>query len=63
MSKRECFAHARRSMEKIWVQREKQIQRVITNTAQMYEDMQGIIGASLPEIEEFSMPQIAALVE
>ncbi|MEM2941688.1 MAG: DUF2130 domain-containing protein, partial [Thermoproteota archaeon] len=39
------------AMNKIWAKREKQIERVITNITRMYGDMQGIIGASLPEIK------------
>jgi hypothetical protein len=41
----------RRAMTKTWAKREKQIEKVILNTAGMYGDMQGIIGASLPEIK------------
>ncbi len=41
----------KRSITKIWAQRGKQIERVIMNTAGMYGDMQGIIGASLPQIK------------
>lgn len=46
----------KRSMEKVWGKREKQIQRVIENTAHMYGDLQGIIGASLPEIKVLELP-------
>ena len=45
----------KRSMMKTWSKREKQIERVINNTAGMYGDMQGIIGASLPEIKSLEM--------
>ena len=41
----------KRAMTSIWAKREKQIERVIMNTAGMYGDMQGIIGASMPEIK------------
>lgn len=37
--------------QKIWAKRDKQIQRILDNTVGMYGDMQGIIGASLPEIK------------
>ncbi|MDD5093902.1 MAG: DUF2130 domain-containing protein [Dehalococcoidia bacterium] len=40
----------KRAMEKIWKEREKHIQRIAINTARMYGDMRGIIGASLPEV-------------
>jgi len=35
---------------KSWAKREKQIERVVFSTVRMYGDMQGIIGASLPEL-------------
>ena len=40
----------RRTTELRWSKREKQIQRVITNTAGMYGDFQGLIGSSLQTI-------------
>ncbi|MBU3911351.1 MAG: DUF2130 domain-containing protein, partial [Candidatus Omnitrophica bacterium] len=43
------------AMEKLWSKREQQIKKVITSTARMYGDMQGIIGASLPEIESLEL--------
>ena len=46
----------KRAMEKAWSKREKQIQRVIQNTAGMYGDLQGMIGASLPEIKILQLP-------
>ena len=43
------------AMTRIWAKREKQIERVVTNTIRMYGDMQGIIGASLPEIKALEL--------
>jgi hypothetical protein len=43
--------HEKRAMTRIWAKREKEIERVISNTAGMYGDIQGIIGTSLPEIK------------
>jgi hypothetical protein len=40
----------RRVAERRWSKREKQIQRVITNTSGMYGDLQGLIGSSLRTI-------------
>jgi len=40
----------RRAMERIWNEREKQIERIIANTAGMYGDVRGLIGAGMPEI-------------
>lgn len=41
----------KKAFAKIWAKREKQIELVITNTASMYGDIHGIIGASLPQIK------------
>jgi hypothetical protein len=40
----------RRRAERRWSKREKQIQRVITNTSGMYGDLQGLMGSSLHNI-------------
>jgi hypothetical protein len=40
----------RRAMERQWKEREKQIERVITNTVGMYGEMSGILGGTLPSI-------------
>ncbi len=45
----------KRSMNKIWSRREKQIERVMNNTTGMYGDMQGIIGSTLPEIKTLEL--------
>lgn len=45
----------KRAMTKIWSKREKQIERALTNSASMYGDMQGIIGAGLPEISSLEL--------
>jgi hypothetical protein len=41
----------KKAFTKIWAKREKQIELVISNTASMYGDIHGIIGASLPQIK------------
>lgn len=46
----------KRAIEKVWAKRERQIQRVVQSTAGMYGDLQGIIGASLPEIKLLELP-------
>ena len=40
----------RRDTERRWAKREKQIQRVMSNTSGMYGDLQGLIGSSLQTI-------------
>jgi hypothetical protein len=49
----------KRATMKNWARREKQLERVIANTAGMYGDLSGIIGKSMPEIEHLEMPALA----
>lgn len=46
----------RRAMTRLWAKREAQITGVIDATVGMYGDLQGIAGASLPEIEGLDLP-------
>ena len=43
-------------MERIWRKRGAEIERVIENTAGLYGDLQGIVGASLPTIQALELP-------
>lgn len=45
----------KRAMNKIWKEREKQIERIMLNTVGMYGDVKGIIGASLQDIPELEL--------
>jgi hypothetical protein len=49
----------KRSMEKIWAKREKQIERVVKNTGRMYGSMQGIIGSTLPELKSLELKALS----
>jgi len=40
---------------KLWAQREKQIERVVTSTVGMHGDLKGLMGAALPEIKELTL--------
>jgi len=51
------------AMERLWTKREKQIEKVVTNTVRMYGDMQGIIGASLPQIESLELKALTDKTE
>ena len=53
----------RRAMERLWREREKQIERVITHTAGMYGEVRGLVGASLPEIPALTLEGVAGLIE
>jgi hypothetical protein len=46
----------KRATQKIWAKREKQIERVISNTAGLHGDLQEIAGASLPTIKMLELP-------
>jgi hypothetical protein len=53
------LARERRAMEKLWKEREKQIERLSLNTVGMYGAIRGIIGAKLPEIPALDLEAIA----
>lgn len=48
----------RKAMTKMWAKREQQIQAVVTSTAGLYGDLQGIAGKAMIEIEALEMPLI-----
>lgn len=50
-SMKEDLESEKRSMQRIWSKREKELERIIGNTAMLYGDMQGIMGANLSKIE------------
>jgi hypothetical protein len=60
---RSDLTRERTAMERIWKQREKQIDRVLDNTARMCGEMRGIVGASLPELPALELDPIAGLIE
>lgn len=51
----------KRAMNKIWKQREMQLQIVSDSTVSMLGEMHGIIGASMPEIEGLELRAIACI--
>ena len=53
---REDLEAEKRATQRMWAKREKQLERATAQTAGMYGDLSGIIGASLPVIEAFSEP-------
>lgn len=50
------LAKEKRATQRQWAKREKLNELAVANTVGMYGDLQGIIGASLPEIEGMEMP-------
>lgn len=55
-SMKEDLDRERAAVERSCAKRARQIDNVIGNVARMYGDMQGIIGASLPDIERLQLP-------
>ncbi|MBI5882042.1 MAG: DUF2130 domain-containing protein [Elusimicrobia bacterium] len=45
----------KRTMERVWAKRDKQLERVLLNTAGMYGDLQGLIGAQLAPIPQLEL--------
>lgn len=52
------LAKEKRSMNRLWAEREKNIDRVIVNTTGMYGDLAGIVGGALPQIESMELPYL-----
>ncbi len=50
------LAKERRSYEGHWKQREKQIQKVLINTSQLYSSIRGIAGSAIGIIKELELP-------
>ncbi len=48
----------KRSMQRIWSKREKQLERAITQTAGLHGDLSGIIGNAIPAIEQLNLPAL-----
>ena len=38
-------------MQKIWKEREKQLEKILTNAVNFYGSLRGIAGSSIPEIK------------
>ena len=46
----------KRSMQRIWKQREKQIEKVVTNTIDMYGSIKGIAGNAIQQVRALELP-------
>ncbi len=55
VSMKEDLETEKRSFSRIWSKREKEIEKVIMSTSNMYGDLQGIIGGSLPGIAQLEL--------
>ncbi len=66
----EAFSTMREDLEKekrmytqLWAKREKQIERVISNTVGMHGELQGLMGASLPQISGLMIEETSIEVD
>jgi hypothetical protein len=48
----------RRVLTKQWAKRQRRLELLMTGTAGMYGDFQGIVGRSLPELQGLSIAQL-----
>ncbi len=48
----------KKGMQSLWAKREQQLGKVVENTAGMYGELQGLIGANLPKIESLELDQL-----
>ncbi|MGD9855935.1 MAG: DUF2130 domain-containing protein [Planctomycetaceae bacterium] len=55
---REDLEKEKRSMQRMWAKREKQLERAVFCTSSLYGDLGAIIGASLPQIEQLELPAL-----
>ncbi len=52
----------KRSFQRIWSKREKELEGMIGSTASLYGDLQGIIGGALPTIPQLGLPMAEDLL-
>jgi hypothetical protein len=60
LTMKEDLESEKRSLQRLWAKREKQLDRAALNTAGLYGDLGGIMGASLPQIANLELAEIAA---
>lgn len=53
----------KRAMQRLWKQREKQIQKVLENTIGMYGSLKGIAGNAIGEVKALELSSSEALEE
>jgi len=53
---KEDLESEKRSMQRIWKQREKQIEKVLINTIEMYGSVKGIAGSAIQSVKALELP-------
>lgn len=56
-SMKNALESEKRSMQRIWKEREKQIEKVITNTIDMYGSIKGIAGNAIQPVKALELPE------
>ena len=56
-SMKSALESEKRSMQRIWKEREKQIDKVITNTVDMYGSIKGIAGNAIQSVKALELPE------
>lgn len=56
-SMKNALESEKRSMQRIWKEREKQIEKVITNTVDMYGSIKGIAGSAIQPVKALELPE------
>lgn len=51
------------ALQKIWAQREKEIERLKTNTLTIHGSLSGLIDAPMPEVKSLNFPDIEIVIE
>lgn len=57
-SMKEALESEKRAMQRIWKEREKQIEKVITNTIDMYGSIKGIAGNAIQSVKALELPSL-----
>jgi len=60
---RNGLTRERNAMERIWNEREKQIERVLANTAGLYGEVRGIVGSSVPPVPALELDGAAGRLD
>ena len=55
-SMKEALESEKRAMQRIWKEREKQIEKVIINTIDMYGSIKGIAGNAIQSVKALELP-------
>ncbi len=57
MNMKQDLETEKRSFQRIWNKREKELETVVMSTSALYGDLQGIIGGALPTIQHLELPE------